>query len=97
MTTGNSAAMTMSVAGAKAAFIKTDCEELHKKNVDQREKVGQSVQRELDKGAANPRETEEAQQAAQAGARRWHDVLVGRGEPAHRRRKGDRGHRQWGE
>jgi hypothetical protein len=50
MTTGNSAAMTMSVAAAKAGFIKTDCEELHKKNVDQREKVGQSVQRELDKG-----------------------------------------------
>jgi hypothetical protein len=50
MTTGNSAAMTMSVASANAAFGETDCKELDRKNRDQREKVGRSVQRELDRG-----------------------------------------------
>lgn len=50
MTTGNSAAMTMSVAAANAAFDKTDCEELGERNRAQREKVARSVKDQLDRG-----------------------------------------------
>lgn len=79
MTTGNSAAMTVSVAGVAPAITKSACEELDKKNKDEREKAVQGLKQESAKpghSATRQKELKSALSKAEGGGMTFSSAQV---------------------